>query len=185
MSSKLRLKLNKSAQIKMSETIAVIFIFFILIVFGMIFFYQYQKVSFNEKQAELLSMKAIDITSKVLFLPELVCSDGRAELIKDCLDLLKLNAAKDVFSATASDFSEESSEDYYFKIFSYARIKVYELYSNQRIIAYDNGEEKSWTLYDRPKTDEVKPEIKNTYFVVSLKNGDDYGFGYLEVGVYS
>ena len=62
---------NKKAQLHMTETIAVIFIFFILVVFGMIFYAQYQKVAFKEKQEEILSTRAVQTTLRALYLSEL------------------------------------------------------------------------------------------------------------------
>jgi hypothetical protein len=160
------------AQIRMSETIAVLFIFFVLVVFGIIFYYKYSAVSFEHKQEELLGRKAIEVTSKALHLPELICSQGESEPEDDCIDLLKLDSTTQVF--------EDNFGDYYFDLFPFTTITLNQTYPS----------EKGWVLYDKPKANWTR--LENTFFVVAIKdpiknkrNEGEYSFGYLTVGVYS
>ncbi len=74
----------------MTETIAVLFIFFILIVLGMVFYYRYSQIAFEDKKEELVAARAMDSTLKAIFLPELICSRGDAEPEDNCFDLIKL-----------------------------------------------------------------------------------------------
>jgi hypothetical protein len=170
--------MNRKAQIKMTETIAVLFIFFVLILFGIIFYYQYQKVSFVEKQQELVAARAMDTTLKVLFLPELICTKGEAEPEDNCFDMMKLRHVNKTF--------KEYLTKYYFNIFSYSKIYVQEVYPGNS----------TFTLYDKetpPREDESQSWTNKepTYFIVALKdemNGTtipEYGLGYVVVEVYS
>ncbi|MFX0139407.1 MAG: hypothetical protein ACFFDN_37550 [Candidatus Hodarchaeota archaeon] len=156
----------------MSETIAVLFIFFVLIVFGIIFYYKYSEVSFEQKQEELLGRRAMEVTLQTLFLPELICSQGEAEPEDNCIDLLKIDTAQKVFK----DYFSE----YYFDLFPYTKIMINQTYP----------EEKGWVLYDKPKPDWTR--LEQTFFVVALrdqvkgkKQTGEYGFGYITVGSYS
>ncbi len=155
----------------MTETIAVLFIFFILLLFGIIFYFRYQQSAFQEKQEELLAARAMETTLKALFMPELLCSRGEAEPEDNCFEVLKLNSA----NATM----KEHLDEYYFEIFSYASISVHEVYPEQR----------TWILYDKVKPEATREE--STFFVVTLRDEltDDaqaqYGFGYLSVVVRS
>lgn len=155
----------------MSETIAVLFIFFVLIVFGILFYSKYQQAAFKEKQEEILGARAIETTLKALFLPELMCTKGEAEPEDNCFDMLKLQ----VLNETLSKYGD----DYYFDVFSYARIYVQEVYP----------EEKTWLLYDKVKPDAVMEEP--SYFVITLKDETSgeteaqHHFGYVAVVVYS
>jgi len=172
--------LRKRGQLHITETIAVLFIFFVLVFFGLLFYSKYQKISLAEKQEELLGERAMETTLKTLFLPELGCSKGEAEQEDNCIDLMKLEAAQKTFS--------EHINDYYFGIFSYANITVQELYPDSA---------RSWTLYDKLKTKTLEDgtvvkdwERKEpTYFVVTLRDesqgGVQYRFGYIVVEVYS
>jgi len=162
---------DRSAQIRMTETIAVLFIFFVLVLFGIIFYYKYQQVSLVEKQEELLGARAIETTLKTLFLPELICSRGEAETEDNCFDMLKLRSINETF--------KRYLENYYFDIFSYSRIYVQEIYPG----------DSTYLLYDKVKPDAVREEP--TFFVVTLrdeiagKGGELHKFGYVAVVVYS
>ena len=160
----------------MSETIAVLFIFFVLIIFGIIFYYNYQKVAIAEKQEELLGARAMDTTLRSLFLPELQCTVQDAEPEENCIDLMKLRHADAVF--------QEYMSEYYFEIFSYAKISIVQVFP------VEENEETTYVLYDKPKPEYTRKEP--TYFVVALrdevagKSGlAEYGYGYVTVEVYS
>jgi len=165
----------RRAQIRMSETIAVMFIFFILVVFGIIFFYKYSQVAYNEEQEELLGIKAVEITLKTLYLPELICSNGEAEPDYNCFDLMKLRQVNKTFS---------QHFEYYHDLFPYSRIMVEQLYP-----VYEN-----WTLYNKPKMKKLEngsvieeEEKKPVHLVVALKDESRegiYSFGVLTVEVY-
>ncbi len=172
-------KLRRKAQIRMSETIAIIFIFFVLILFGVVFYYKYSQISNREKQEELLANRAMDAALQSLFLPELICTKGEAEHEDNCFDIMKLNQAEDVFSKNLN---------YYFNLFSYAKITVTEVYPGNL----------TWTVYDKQKvrkvengTERIWENKENTYYVVALRNDSKiegqrkYNFGYLEIEVYS
>src|SRR3989344_170364 len=107
---------HRKAQIQTSETIAVLFIFFVLILFGIIFYYKYQQVAIRERGEELLSLRAMDTTLKVLFLPELICSKGEAEPEDNCVDLLKVRHTPEIFRTHNSR---------YFDLLSYSTISIY------------------------------------------------------------
>ena len=156
---------------QMTETIAILFIFFILLLFGILFYFRYQKIAFQEKEEELLGARAMENTLKALFMPELICSRGEAEPEDNCFDTLKLDSAREVI--------ERNIDQYYFEIFSYATITIEETYPVK----------KTWVLYDKPKPQFIKKEP--TFFVVTLRdelaadNQAKYGYGYLSVVVYS
>jgi len=174
-------KLRKVAQIRMTETIAVMFIFFVLILFGIIFYSKYSEVAYQEKQEELLGKKAVEITSKTIFLPELICSRGSAEPELYCLDMLKLRQVPKTF--------KDNFGDYYFDLFPYTIITVEEIYPGNS----------SWILYDKPKMNKLangtmvaSQQKEETHFLLTLKDEikekekkGEYSFGVLTVGVYS
>ena len=167
-----KIKVGKKGQIHLTETVAVLFIFFVLVIFSIIFYSKYQQVSFKEKSEELVASRAMDTTLRILFLPELICSRGDAEAEDNCIDLMKLRYANETM--------QDHAQDYYFDMLSYATITITQL----------SPEEKTFVLYDKPKPNYKKREP--TYFVVSLRDntvGSDtlgsYGFGYVKVEVYS
>ena len=162
---------SKSAQMQMTETIAVIFIFFVLVLFGLIFYFKYQQVALKEEQQELLGARAMDTTLQALFMPELICSRGNAEPEDNCFDMLKVASASGIF--------QEHLTDYYFNLFGYANISIQPIYPQTQ---------EAFILYDKPKPEFISKEP--TFFVVTLRNDleteglSTYGFGYLIVEVY-
>ena len=165
----------KKAQMKMMETIAIIFIFFVLVLFGIIFFYQYSKVSINERNEEFFAERAMRTTLKVLFMPELICTD-HGQIEQNCFDLAKVRAASLVIN--------EHIEDYYFNLFSYAEITVHQLTENGVLIHPAELDSKKHLIYSKVKLDYTKKEP--TFFILALKDiNDNYDFGYLNVTVYS
>lgn len=151
---------NKSAQMQMMETIGVLFIFFVLVLFGIIFYFKFQQISLEQKEEELLAADAMDITLTALFMPEFQCSRGTAEAEDNCVDMSKLRA----LNGTMPDYIN----DYYFNLFGFSKIYVTSVYpGNQTYVLYDKekvstnseGEEvSSWQLKE------------STYFVVTLKD---------------
>ncbi len=85
----------KKSQMQMTETLAVIVIFFILIVAGLIFYAKFQTSSIEKKQAEVVSKKAIALSLTSSFLPELRCSNNNV-IVQDCVDILKLTSFKEL-----------------------------------------------------------------------------------------
>jgi len=168
------IKITKKAQMHMTETISVIFIFFVLVAFGITFYYFFQKSALQEEQQKQMEAKLEILTLRVINLPELRCSKGEAEPIDNCIDVLKLSSTKDVF--------KEYFSDYYFEVFSFAKVKVVELYPGNS----------TWTLYEQKKETQENQTFnyESTYFIVALRNEtanlreDNFGFGYIETGVY-
>ena len=159
----------------MTETIAVMFIFFILISFGIIFYAKYSKVASEEKLDELFAQNAIEITTKTLFMPELLCSKGEAEPEDFCLDVLKLKHTQGVL--------EKNVGKYYFEVLGYAKITVTQIYPDNGVV---------YTIYDKKKSAAgAKVPSKDTHFVVSLRDETagqlgrtGYAVGLMTVEVY-
>ncbi|MBT4604494.1 hypothetical protein HOC01_02550 [archaeon] len=181
------MKIGKHGQMQMMETVGVIFIFFVLILFAAIFYFKFSQSSFEQYQEELVAQTAMDNTLIALFLPELQCSQGEAEAEDNCVDLLKVRELVTIMEA--------HSNDYYFNLFGFSKISVNMVYPEQH----------SWIIYDREKVsinDEGETVAswtrkEPTYFIVALRDytlgGPEelysydgvYSFGYLAVEVYS
>ena len=157
---------NKKAQIQMGESIAILFIFFILVVFGFVFYMDIMKGSAKIEIEENIQLKAIGIAQKVSFLPELQCSEENVR-VEDCIDLMKLNAASDLL---------KDNSIYYYDIFEFSKIWIEEVFPNEGT---------KWDLYNSTPTT-YKNRI-STFIPVSLFNptSKKYNFGVLAVEVYT
>jgi len=173
---------DRKAQIQMTETVAILFIFFVLLTFGIVFYYQFQKSSLQNKQEEIFQRQAIEKTTQVLFLPELSCTKGEGESEDFCFDILKLNQAEELLKI-----------DYYYQIFGFATITVEQVFPDEQDFSGDESSSpKIWPVYDREKKDAEGNVIwerkEETRFVVTLKDESqgkaEYKVGVVTVGVY-
>ncbi|MBW2979608.1 hypothetical protein DRZ77_02825 [Candidatus Woesearchaeota archaeon] len=80
---------STKAQIKVTETTAILIIFFILLIFGLVFYSHFQKRSIKAFKDDILEKQTVINAIKVAFLPELACPN---EPIGSCIDVQKMNA---------------------------------------------------------------------------------------------
>ena len=140
-------KMKKKAQIMSMETIAVLLVFFIILMFVFIFYISYRSGSLEEKQQEVYSQQAVQIAMEVANLPELECSGAGIELGVDCFDKLKVQSLSGLIGS-----SIELRAGLYQEKFGNSKIVIREIYRR------GSFEEVNWTLYDR------EPENKKDEF---------------------
>ena len=158
----------KKSQIKMGETIAILVIFFFLLVFGFSFYVRMQKQSFKRLEQKQLDLKAVQIAQKASFFPELQCSFKNV-MQDNCFDLLKMEA----FNSTMGN--EDIKADYY-DDFEYSDIRATKIYPPPI---------KTYPLYENSL---AGSSINlSTRVPISLYNATSkqYYFGMLEVFTYS
>ena len=127
------MKLTKKSQIKMTETIGVLVIFFILVLFGFIFYTQYQKSAIKQQQEELTAKNAVATSLTISFLPELRCSEKDIPTI-GCIDKIKF----DMFKTKLED---PDSYSFYSKIFGKSTIYLENIILETEIVLYNNTPE--------------------------------------------
>ena len=156
--------MSKKSQIQTFETIAVLFIFFILIGIGAIFYVRIYKSNLEITKYGYSQSKSVTIAQRVMFMPELQCSEDK--VVKDnCIDILKLEAAKEVIN---------SNEIYYYDLLEFSEINLTQEYPSSASVP-------KWTIYSR-KID--KPSSSFLTFVpISIYDpaADTYGFGVLSI----
>jgi len=148
----------------MTESVAILFVFFILLVFGFVFYMNIIKSSAKTEIEENIQLKTIGIAQKASFLPELQCSEENVR-VENCIDLLKLDAASSLL---------RDNSIYYYDIFEFSQISVEKVYPG----------EQSWLLYDNTLGNYTNK--LSTFIPVSLFNATSkkYDFGILVVEVY-
>lgn len=130
--------MHKKSQIQMGETIAVLFVFFILVIIGFIFYVKVIKSNAEVQSEESSQLNSVDISQKVMFLPELQCSEGN-RIADNCIDILKINSAQNVIRDNAL---------YYYDLLEFGNISVSQIYPS----------EAQWTIYSRKN-----PEYQNRF----------------------
>jgi len=160
----------RKAQIKIGESIAVLMIFFILVVVGIVFWSRYSQIELKGQQETDLQSQAIKISQTATFLSELQCST--LQVIQfSCFDLYKIGAMK----SSLRDNQQKNWADYYFDIFGFSNITVYSIYPI----------EKSWNIYDYPGGNITG--YVSTQVPVSILDpiNNIFSFGYIDVRVYT
>ena len=105
---------NKKSQIQIGETVAVLFIFFILVAIGLVFYLRVAKTNLESDIEESQQLNSIGIAQRIMFLPELQCSEDN--IIKEnCIDKIKLDSAAKLM---------QENQLYYFDIFEFSDINI-------------------------------------------------------------
>ena len=155
--------MNRKAQIRMGETIAVLIIFFFLLILGAIFFLNVQKGKMSVETLKYVAQEGIKISQVISSFPELQCASNN--IIEDnCFDIFKLNiSAGNVITNT----------QYYYSLFRYSEIVVEEIFPTKRI----------WSIYNNTLNTSVPTY---TWIPVLLYNATSKqnSFGVLSVAYY-
>lgn len=119
----------KKSQIQIGETIAVLFVFFILVIIGFIFYASVIKSNIESEKDELSQLRSIGVAQRAMFLPELQCSENNI-VIDNCIDMLKLESAQNIM---------KENEIYYYDLLEFSDVSVSQIYP----------EESKWGIYSR------------------------------------
>jgi hypothetical protein len=155
----------KKAQIQMGETIAVIFVFIILVMFGFIFYGFVAKSGAETKQQELVQLDAIKKAQVISFLPELQCSEDN-DVTENCVDLYRIKVAQETITAHTS---------YYYDDFGFSKITIQEIYPRGEL----------YVLYDREKPNFKNLKAQQAPVQIFDPFTRTYGFGVMNIGVYT
>jgi hypothetical protein len=141
----------------------VLFIFLILLMFGLTFYVRYQKGSVASIKSDQTIKKSVQISQVFSGLPEVICSFDNVKS-ENCIDVLKLESASDVII---------NHQSFYFPYFRYSEIIVYEIYP----------EKKEWVLYNNSldKTTKLSTPIPVALYDGRIKA---YYYGVMEVNYY-
>ncbi len=119
----------KKSQIQIGETIAVLFVFFILVIIGFIFYASVIKSNIESEKDELSQLRSIGVAQRAMFLPEVQCSENNI-VIDNCIDMLKLESAQNIM---------KENEIYYYDLLEFSDVSVLQIYP----------EESKWDIYSR------------------------------------
>ena len=144
------------------ETIAILFIFFIIVFVGIVFYSNIMKSKITDTLSEYDELSKLQVVQIVSSLPEIQCSQDNI-VEPNCIDLVKFQAAKDILKMTD-----------YFDLFGFSTLTVEEVYPNQNV----------YVLYDKQPPD-IDGKLAS-YFPISLYDAKEqsYYFGVLIVEVY-
>ena len=153
--------MKKKSQIQIGETIAVLFVFFILVVIGFMFYAKVFKGNLETEKDELSQARSVGIAQRIMFLPELQCSEDNV-IIDNCIDILKLESAQKLMLDNSL---------YYYDLLEFSDVDIVQIYPR----------EISWNIYSRT-TEDVKNRFV-TNVPISLYNSTTrrFTFGILTI----
>lgn len=159
---------GKKSQIEMGETVAVLIIFFIMLVLAFTYFIFIKAGESTDLLQEKEAKQSIKVTQEATFLSELACThEGVVQ--NDCVDLRKLNAFQEVRAEAGL---------LYFDKLGYSKVKVFKTYPD---------DEKDWLVYETldPKRSATRvTQIPISILSITNDGFEQYMFGYLEVTYY-
>ena len=145
----------------MGETIAVLFVFFILIAVGFIFYGRVIKGDIETQKDESSQLKSIGVAQKLMFLPELECSENN--IVKEhCIDILKLEFSQQIMAA---------NQIYYYDLFGFTSVNISQIYP----------EKKSWMVYSRMPQGYKNKYVTHVPVSVYDPAKKTYGFGIIAI----
>jgi len=109
-------QLNRKSQLKIGETIAILIVFFMLLVLGIFFYIGVQQATSQKSFERESDISAIEVVQKASNLPELQCSSGN-DVEDNCIDIYKL-------AFLNQSISDPSSQEHYAGIFGLSKIEV-------------------------------------------------------------
>ena len=151
----------RKAQIQIGETIAVLFVFFILIIIGFIFYVNVIKGNIEQEKDELSQLRSVAIAQRVMFLPEVQCSQDNI-IIDNCIDVMKLEAAHGIM---------KQNELYYYDLLEFSNITISQVYPN----------EVKWNLYSRKTSDFKSKFVTNVPISLFNPATRKYSFGVMTI----
>ncbi|MFC1742275.1 hypothetical protein ACFL3V_07105 [Nanoarchaeota archaeon] len=157
---------DRKAQLKMGETVAIMFVFFILLIIGAVFYMNIQRATVSREISEAYELRAMEVAQTISFLPEAQCTESNV-VKASCFDLYKLMGIAAV-SGTTDGLKMYSRE------FGTTTIRL--------ITLYPRGAE--FVLYNYTKEDFRSAPVTHVPIMLYNTSADDYYFGVLEVTTY-
>ena len=154
--------INKKSQMQITETIIVLFIFFILFILGFVFYTKVFMKSAGETIREQRELKAVQIAQMISDMPELQCTKN-GEIIPNCVDKWKLDVVstnlwkKDALGGLTRGGGDKiiyDKRNFYSDIFGGSKIDISQIYPEGEI-----GDTLVWNISHLPSRSKKKTMI--------------------------
>jgi hypothetical protein len=159
-------RMRKRAQIKMGETIAIMFVFFVLLIVGAVFYMNLQRTTVKREIAEAYELRAVELAQIISFLPEAQCTESNV-VKASCFDIYKMIGLSNVSASP-------KGKTLYSREFGTTTIKLIKMYPT-------GGE---WVLYNNSKENFTSAPVSHIPIMLFNTTSDKYYFGVLEVTIY-
>ena len=137
----------------MGEIVAVLVVFFIIVLIGFVVYFSVLRGEIEERTQEAKDVGSVGVVQAVLAMPELQCSDNNVVKEK-CVDLLKLKASAECDIGCYKIIKNDATN--YFDIFGFSEIKFKQIYPAAV------GSPSEWIIYDNKLTDAGGRDISSS-----------------------
>ena len=151
----------------MLETIAVLAVFFILIIIFYVF-YSNAAVDVDKEKDRMKQLETVKVMKQISSLIEVQCSE-RGVVKDSCIDLLKANAASKIMQ-------NAENKEFYFDKFGFSRITMKQIYPEIKDIA---------VIYDNFLQDYSSRDISNLPVSLYDPIKNEYYFGAIALEIFS
>ena len=155
------------AQIKMGETIAIMFIFFILLIVAAVFYLNMQTTTTSRDISDAYELRSVELSQTISFLPEAQCTESNV-VKASCFDLYKLKGISKVASTP-------DGLNFYSREFGSTTIDISVVYPYKD----------KFTLYDDKLPNFKSASASHVPLMLYNATSDKYYFGVMDITVYS
>jgi hypothetical protein len=157
----------------MWETVAILVIFFFLLIGGITFYTRLQQASMKDEQKYYGQLNAIEITEVIQNLPELECPPTLQ--LDSCVDEVKIEVMTSLVGP--SGVANLNIKNHYATIFGFSEVKV------EKIVPVS----KIWNIYNERRTEDLDNAKSSANIPVSIYDPiqNTFSFGVLTVNVYN
>ncbi|MBW2963899.1 hypothetical protein KY363_00425 [Candidatus Woesearchaeota archaeon] len=159
-------KAGMKAQIKMGETIAIMFIFFVLLIVAAVFYMNLQRSTVTREIAEAYDLQAIQLAQTISFLPEVQCTESNV-VKASCFDYYKMIGLSNVTGSAQGRML-------YSREFGTSTIRLIQLYP----------EGPDFVLYNNSKQNFTSAPVSHIPIMLFNASSDKYYFGVLQITIY-
>ncbi|MFH1054016.1 MAG: hypothetical protein V1740_06380 [Candidatus Woesearchaeota archaeon] len=186
---------TRKGQIRIGESMAVMIVFFFLLMFGYSFYINIQKQQFARDLKESSENIAVQVAQKIYFLPELQCSSGVRFVRESCYDQMKIEGFIKMMNGNSN-----LRELFYKEAIGISKIDFHQVYPRKKEIidttAFPgfvtpddvNTSIPLYTIYDMTglATNQSMDSYETFQMPIAMKNpiSGEYKFGYLVVYSY-
>ncbi|MFH1317147.1 MAG: hypothetical protein ABII01_06510 [Candidatus Woesearchaeota archaeon] len=186
---------TRKGQIRIGESMAVMIVFFFLLMFGYSFYINIQKQQFARDLKESSENIAVQVAQKIYFLPELQCSSGVRFVRESCYDQMKIES----FIKMMTMMNSNLRELFYKDVIGISKIDFHQVYPKEKEVidslfnTFSGGDSSDpsiplYTIYDM--TEYADAQLMDSFetfqMPIAMKNpiSGEYKFGYLVVYSY-
>ena len=187
---------RRKGQVRIGESVAVMIVFFFMLMFGYTFYGRMQQQDYAATIKENSEKEAIQVAQKIYFLPELQCSKGTKLVRESCYDRLKVESfIRHLATNMSAGPDEKKNREYYYDVLGISKIEYYSVFPPPNLVSqdiqpdlYPGKGDPLYIIYDYTEAAKAQQMESAEVLQMPISLYDPvsrgYQFGYLQVTIY-